>query len=138
MDRADAEPCIGVLLWRVLEVHFWSLAAMLAVVELCWSGSDLCCQNIGCFAEARYEFFMVPLPSGVFLALGDASVASLDLSVVLGRRTFNRVVEGAGRGPYRPSPPTRAGAPDGPRSRVYCLCCDAKKSKKKRNHITGQ
>ena len=30
---------------RVLEVHFCSLAAMLAVVELCWSGGDLCCQN---------------------------------------------------------------------------------------------
>ena len=42
VDRADAEARIGVLLRRVLEVHFWSLAAML--VALCWFG-DLCCQN---------------------------------------------------------------------------------------------
>ena len=42
------------------------------------------------------------------LGARDASVASLDLSVVLGRRTFNRVVEGAGRGPScGPSPSRR-------------------------------
>ena len=43
------------------------------------------------------------------LGARDASVASFDLSVVLGRRTFESHVEGAGRGPYYgPSPSTCA------------------------------
>ena len=42
VDGADAEPCIGVLLRRVLEVHFWSLAAMLFLSSAAF---DLCCQN---------------------------------------------------------------------------------------------
>ncbi len=42
------------------------------------------------------------------LATRDASVASLDLSAVQGRRSFNRIVEGAGRGPScGPSPSRR-------------------------------
>ena len=50
------------------------------------------------------------------LGARDASVASLDLSGMLRRRTFNRIVEGAGRGPsYGPIPSTRAGAPEGAR-----------------------
>ena len=45
------------------------VAAMLAVVELCWSGSDLCCQNIGCFADASSMNFYGTPTVGVFLAL---------------------------------------------------------------------
>ena len=43
------------------------------------------------------------------LVLDASPRGRVDLSVVLGRRTFNRIVEGAGRGPsYGPSPSTRA------------------------------
>ena len=52
----------------------------------------------------------------VLALASDASVASLDLSVGLGRRTFDSHCRGRGRGPsYGPSPSMRARAPEGAR-----------------------
>ena len=73
--------------------------------------------NIGCFADASsYEFLWYPDRRRSLLGGWEACGGSLDLSVVLGRRTFNRIVEGARRGPsYGPSPSMRARAPEGAR-----------------------
>ena len=53
---------------RVLEVHFCCVAAMLAVVELCWSCDDLC-QNK---ALPACVFIVSGRPVGVFLGARDA------------------------------------------------------------------
>ncbi len=75
----------------------------------CLCGSLICAAKLGCVLPTL-EALQLFRGSTRRRLLGarDASVASLDLSVVLGRRTFNRVVEGAGRGPScGPSPSRR-------------------------------
>ena len=106
MDRADAEPCIGVLLWRVLEVHVCSLAAMLFSSSAAF---DLCCQIRLLLPTRGLSIFLDSPDRRSLLGARDASVASLDLSVVLVTWTFNRIVEArAAVRPAVPSPSTRA------------------------------
>ena len=86
------------------------------LILLFWFG-DLCCQIRLLFADSRLCNYFEGSTRRRLLGACDASVASLDRSVVLGRRTFNRTVERAPRSVLRsnPIPSTRAGAPEGPR-----------------------
>ena len=90
VDRAHTQAGIGVLLRRVLEVHVWSLAAMLFLSSAAF---DLCCQIRLLLPTRGLSIFLDSPDRRSLLGARDASVASLELSVVLGRRTFNRVVE---------------------------------------------
>ena len=62
----------------------------------------ICAAKIRLCRPCQY-FFRLPDRRSL-LGARDACVASLDLSVMLGRRTFNRVVEGARRGSVQALP----------------------------------
>ena len=88
------------------------------------AGLVICAAKYGCCDAPRYEFLWYPTVA-CFFGARDASVASLDRSVALGRRTFNQLSRARAAGPsYGPRSLMSVGVLEGMCLVLFeCLCC---------------